>query len=325
MEQVRLEFILQAQSPIAHHSETFGNTQVLMRERVRQPDGTWASVPIITGDTMRHGLRECASYALLDCAGLLGENLSEAALVLLFSGGVIAGSGGSSVRLDSYREMVDLVPPLALLGGCAENRSIPGRMIVDPARLICSETEHLTPRWAIEWAERDGLIASCRAHVEEEQRVRMDPRLDPGKRALLTSGAQRDIQDRLLASEAASLKGDAVAAEEMKSSMMPRRYEVVSAGSLFYWQVTATCYSDLDRDSLMVMVATFLRDARVGGKKATGHGSIKAVAARNVDLAPFSERSGTLELSTAVIGGTFRAHVAERSEKLRTWLKQVVA
>ncbi|MGH8630893.1 MAG: hypothetical protein ACREU7_09045, partial [Burkholderiales bacterium] len=116
MERKRLEFILEARSPIAHHQETFGNTAVLMRQKVRQPDGSFAAVPIITGDTMRHGLREAGTYCLLDCAGLLGEALTEQALRLLFAGGMVTGSG-SVVKLDEYREMVDLVPTLALLGG----------------------------------------------------------------------------------------------------------------------------------------------------------------------------------------------------------------
>jgi hypothetical protein len=326
VEQIRIELVLEAHTPIAHHSETVGNESAIMREEVRQLDGSWARVPIITGDTMRHGLREAASLALLDCAGLLGERLSEDTLMLLFAGGTIAGQQGPSVRLDSYREMVDLVPPLALLGGCAQNRAIPGRLWVDAARLVCQETAHLLPEWLLLWmADERGGLASCRQHVAEEQRVRMDPRLDPGKRALLAPPERARIEGALSEHEAASDAGDEREVERTKSSMMPRRYEVVAAGSLFSWSVLATCYSDLDRDSLYVMLATFLRDARVGGKRGTGHGLLRAVQARNVTLAPFRERSETLELDASRIGDTFRAHVAERKDRLREWLAAVIA
>jgi len=326
VEQRRVELILEAQQPIAHHAETIGNTSVLMREKVRLPDGGWANVPMVTGDSMRHGLREAAAMALLDSAGLLGEQLSESALVLLFGGGVIAGSPGSATKLKDYREMVDLLPPLALLGGCAQNRAIPGRMMVDPARLVCQETAHLLPEWVVEWvrAER-GSLHSCRAHVEEEQRVRMDPRLDPGKRQLLAPGERSGIEARLIASEAASESGDAVAKDAAKSSMMPRRYEVVASGSIFAWSVTATCYSDLDTDSLWVMIATFLRDARVGGKRGTGHGHLRAVAARNVTLAPFRDRTDTLDVSSMRVGDLFRSHVAERADAIKSFLGSVLA
>lgn len=326
VEQKRIELILEATQPIAHHADAIGNTSVLMREKVRQPAGTWASVPMVTGDAMRHGLREAGSLALLDAAGLLGEKLSESALVLLFAGGTIAGSPGSSVKLADYRTMVDLIPPLALLGGCAQNRSIPGRVAVDSARLVCQETAHLLPEWVVEWARTErGSLHSCRAHVEEEQRVRMDPRLDPGKRQLLAPGERLGIEDRLAASEKASEAGDVVAKDAAKSSMMPRRYEVVSSGSLFAWTVTATCYSPLDEDTLWAMLGTFLRDARVGGKRGTGHGHMRAVAARNVTLAPFRDRSDTLELASMRVGDLFRAHVAERKDAIKSFLGSVVA
>lgn len=325
MEQKRIEFILESTAPTAHHGETFGNTSVCMRERVRRPDGSFANVPILTGDTMRHGLREAAALAMLDAAGMLGETLSESALVLLFAGGTIGGSPGTATKLDAYREMVDLMPPLALLGGCAQNRAIPGRMQVDAARLVCDETLPLLPEWVAAWCRERGAITGARSHVEEEQRVRMDPRLDPGKRALLSAEAQGVVQARLEASQNAAEEGDAVAKDAAKSSMLPRRYEVVSAGSLWSWSVSATCMHALDEDSLMVMLGTFLRDARVGGKRATGHGTLRAVAARNVTLAPYRDRSDTLDVGTMRVGDLFRAHVAERADRLRSFLGGVAA
>ncbi len=65
MDRVRYEFVLEAALPIAHHEGTFGNEAVIMRRKIRQKDG-WAKVPIVTGDTMRHGMREAAAYVLLD-------------------------------------------------------------------------------------------------------------------------------------------------------------------------------------------------------------------------------------------------------------------
>lgn len=320
----RLEFLLEAESPLAHHEASYGNTAVIMRQRIRQRDGTFASVPIVTGDTMRHGLREAATYALLDIAGMLGETLSESALRLLFAGGMVTGGGGQSVRLDDYREMVDLVPTLALLGGCAMNRVIPGQMVVDPALLICEETKHVVPVWALEAA---GALHSCRSHVEEVQRVRMDPLLDPGKQKLLLPAARKATECRLLASESASETGDAIAVESSKSSMMPRRYETVVQGSLFYWSVSARCYSALDLDSLMTMVGAFLREARVGGKRGTGHGRLRPLQARDVRIAPFRDRIDTLDIVTpdSRVGSLFRSHVEARAERLREFLGRVAA
>lgn len=315
----RYEFILRAQTAIAHHAEVFGNSAISMRRKVRQPDGTFAQVPIVTADTMRHGLREAAAYAVLDALGF--PALTEAALRLLFAGGMITGRGdASTIKLDQYREMVDMLPPLALLGGCAQNRSIPGRMQVDDAVLICEESRHVLPAWAF---EHEPTPDTCRAHVEEVQRVRMDPSLQPEKRALLTDGGA-SVEKRMGKSEEASEKGDALAKDDAKSTMLPRRFETVVAGSHFYWAVQATCLSELDVGSLNTMVGAFLSGARVGGKRATGHGQIVAVAARGVPVVrPADAASVTLDDAFGV--QEFRAHVEARRDRLRDWLAGVDA
>lgn len=325
MDQRRIEFILEARQPISHAQENLGNLSVIMRQKMRQPNGGWAHVPIVTGDTMRHGLREAAAYCLLECAGMLGECLSENALRLLFAGGMVTSSGAVA-NLEEYRRMVDLVPSLGLLGGCAGNRVIPGRLQVEPAVLICQETRHLLPEWVVEWmGER--AWDSCRAHVEQVQRVRMDPALDPSKRLLMLPGERARVEQRMLSSADASEQGDHALAEGSKSTMMPFSYERVCAGSWWHWTVTATCYTPLDTDTLMVMTGAFLRNARVGGKKGTGHGLLAPVVARNVELANFSERMETLDLvgPDQRVGEVFRRHVGERADRIREFLGLVVA
>lgn len=337
MQQRRFEFILEARQPISHAQENLGNTSVIMRQKVIRRDGTAAQVPIVTGDTMRHGLREAATYCLLECAGMLGENLSESALRLLFAGGMITSSG-PTVDLEEYRRMVDIIPSLALLGGCAGNRVIPGQMQVEPALLICEETSHLLPPWVHEWiagpttGAHAGTLApaklgSSRGQIEEVQRVRMDPALDPAKRLLMLPGERARVEQRMLASEAASASEDHRLADASKSTMMPFRYERVCQGAKFWWSVNATCYTDLHLDTLLVMVGAFLRNARVGGKRGTGHGWLWPLAAQDIKLANFSERMDTLELATMdkTIGQTFRAHVQDRADKLREFLGRCAA
>lgn len=330
MKQVKFEFVLRADQPIAHHSESFGNQAIIARRKVRQPDGSWVHVPIVSGDAMRHGMRESSAYVYLDAAGLLADgSLSESALRLLFAGGMVTGSSGGVSKLNDYREMCELVPTLSLFGGCAQNRVIPGRLWVDDAVLICAEMAHVIPSWALDIARSDGAdLETCRTHVEDVQRVRMDPSLDPGKRLLLTAGARESAERRLLASETASEMGDSVAKEDSKSTMMPRSFERVVQGSLFYWSVTATVYSDLEDDTFKVACAAFLADARVGGKRGTGHGLLTPLTGRNVALARPTERAETLQpdqLSTMRVGSLFRQHVADRKERIKTFLREVVA
>lgn len=330
MERLRYEFVLEAAQPIAHHAESIGNEAILMRRRLRYRGG-WAEVPVITGDTMRHGLREAAAYALLDAAGLLDEGaaaLSEAALRLLFAGGMVTGSSGGAVKLTEYWQLCDLIPPLALLGGCVSNRVVPGRLVVEDATLVCDEAERYLPPWVVAYArEQLGDLGSGRACVEEVQRTRMDPTLDPGKRRLLAADAAKAVQGRLLASEEAASAENPAAKEEAKSSLMPRRFERVAQGALFSWCVEATIYTELERDTFHVMCAAFLARARVGGKRGTGHGHLRPVTARSVGIRRPAEDLDVLDPGALApkIGQLFRAHVAERRGALKAALDEVVA
>lgn len=330
MEHRRYEFLLEAAEPIAHASESFGNTSLFMRRKVRQPDGSFVSLPIVTADTMRHGMREAAAYALLDAAGMLDEgSLTEAALRLLFAGGMITGGdGGSTVKLDEFRKMVDLVPSLSLFGGCAGNRAIPGKLSVSDAVLVCEEQRHLLPQWVLDWmAHRQSVIDTHRSHVEEVQRVRMDPSLVPAKRHLLSAEERARAEGRLLARESAGEAGDHAAAADSKSTMMPRRFETVVQGSVFYWRVSAVCHTPLEADTLHLALAAFLGECRVGGKRATGHGLMRPVAAQRIDLARPSEATTTLDPGKLAprIGELFRAHVKERATQVAEFLREVDA
>lgn len=329
MEQKRFEFILRAETPIAHHAETFGNQAIAFRRKVRLADGSWAHHGVVTGDTGRHGLREAAAYAQLDAADLLNEQaLSEAALRLLFSGGMVTGRGdASSVRLDEYTAMCDVMPSLGILGGCVSNRVVPGRLVVEDMVLVCTESLEILPAWIVEHVKSAGTIDSSRAHMELEQRVRMDPTLDPGKRNLLSAGAASDVQAKLLQSEAAHEDDIATARDATKSTMMPRTFERIAAGSLFSWAVEATCYSDLEVDTFTTMVAAFLANARVGGKKGTGHGLMRPVKAQGVALGRLAERLHPMDTTqlAAKTGTLFREHVGARKEAFRSFLQNVNA
>jgi hypothetical protein len=236
---------------------------------------------------------------------------------------MVTGRGdGGKINMDAFREATELCPSLAVLGGCTDNRVVPGRLFCDDAKLICAEQSRYLPEWVTTW-EDVGKLDTCRAHVEEVQRVRMDPSLDPGKRKLLKSGDEVDVTLRLGNSERAHEADDAIARDESKSSMMPRRFERVAQGSLFYWSVICHTYSELDEDTFNVMCAAFLSNARVGGKKGTGHGLLRPVAARNIGVARPAENTTALALDGATFGNLFRAHVADRKERIVEWLKHV--
>ena len=326
MEQRRYSFVLEAMTPIAHHQETFGNTALCARRKVRQSDGSFAMIPIVSGDTMRHGLREAAALAFLDAAGLLGkESLTRAALRLLFNGGMLTGKGdGGSVSLDKYRELCELCPPLALLGGCCDSRIVPGRLQVEDAVLVCREQARFLEPWT---ASVTGEPDTCRNHVEEVQRVRMDPMLDPTKRKLLTDGEQVAAAGLLSAGERAHEEADDRLAKDAKSSMLPRSFETIVQGSLFSWSLSCLVTSELDQDTLLVMLAAFLYRPVVGGKRGTGHGQLRVVEARLLNYLRPADTLETVNIGALgkAAGSLFVEHVRERAPRIAEFLRSVDA
>lgn len=327
------EFILEAATATAHHSETFGNTSIFMTKKMRRRGGGFCNIPIVTADTLRHVMRETSSLTLLDLVGL-GENaLSESAMRLLFNGGMVTGRGdASSVSLDAYRKMVDLVPTLGLFGGCADNRVIPGRLIVGDAILASQDTAHLFPDWVHDFLRAEGeALDPMRGHLTVSTRVRGDSTLDPGMRNLLTAEARAQVEQRLLASENAHHADDAVERAASKSTQLPYSYETLCIGSLFFWRVQATCYSELDEDTFHVALGTALARMEmlgVAGKRGAGnHGCLRVRKAWNVEVLRPSRN--IVEFDSKALGmrkGTlFQKHVTERAPAIRDYLRGVNA
>lgn len=325
METTRFEMIVRAAQPIAHHQENLGNQAIFARKLVRLPGGERVNVPYVSGDTVRHALREAAFYGTLHEAGLLNDpQLSEGALRLLLAGGMVTGKGDASVvNIDRYRELVALFPPLALLGGCTDNRVIPGQMHVDDGNLLCSEMRHLSPPWVMAWLESNGeRLESCRGAIEEVQRVRMDPMLRPEAVKLLSDGAKANVEGRALVAESAHDTGDAVAAKEGKSAMMPRTHERIIQGSLLWIGLEARTYSDLEHDSFCFAVACMLSNFHVGGKRGTGHGKLEFVAGSRVHFMPASASLESVGRELAPkTGDLYKAHVRARKDDLASWLR----
>lgn len=336
--QKRIGIIFEALTPIAHHEGTYGNHAIIMTREVRKVGGGgWSKVAEVTGDSMRHQMRYGASLAVLRAAGLLGEHLNEATLRLLFAGGMITGRGdGSNINMDRYRELCELVPPLSILGGCSDNRVIPGKVFVEPATLICNETKRMLPTWVQSWLEGDAgaarpaeLLDEARRHIEVVTRVRMDPTLRPELRHLLTAEAQVNTTQKLRASEAAHETDDAPAARE-KSAMMPHSFERVKHGSLLSWSCLCNLHSALEEDTFNMMLGALiavLESEGIGGKRGTGHGRLRPVAACDIVIDRAEERVAPLDALAigARAGDLFRAHVAQRSDRIRNFFREMNA
>ena len=334
-----IEFVLEAEQPIKHLSESFGNSAIIASRKIRQDDGSIARVPMISGDAMRHGLRAASAWIPVHATnGEKGPQLSEAALRLLFAGGMVTGQGDAgSVRMGEYRKMIEMVPQLAFLGGCAENRTIPARSpwttrpSCAPRKRASSRGRARTPR---RWGARTRRpIAS----IEEVQRVRMDPSLRPDLRRLLDAGDSDMIERRLEASERASREGDAGAKDAAKSTMMPRRFERIVQGALFFWRVGGPLRAA--GDGRLLRLARLPRAAHGGGRRSQRRArqapcggraphdpqGLSLSAPESIGLARRGLRRARFAPAGAKVGEAFVTHLQERAEKITEYLRTVNA
>jgi hypothetical protein len=320
-----IKLLIEAVTPISHASEVQGNHSLLMTRKQRTSDGI-KDIPIVSADSMRHGLRECGATLCLGLAGLLdrpeGPQLTEAALRLLYSGGMLTGRGDASViKLQRWREVCETLPIVSLMGGCVDAMMIPGKLRVSDMVLICTETA----------TQHGGLLPEgttlhgFRSHIEQTQRVRFDVTRDPHKQRLLSDGARTSVDGRMLAKESSREQGEI--GEKDRGRPMPHSYEAVCAGSLWSWQISHDNLTEVERAILFLTLAHFFKTWRVGGKRGTGHGELRAIRAEECSLPIFAEMRTEADVTGLSAGwlATAKAHMQERTKTLTDLLLKVDA
>lgn len=145
---VHIPLTLTALSPISHGAGTSGNTQLLRTREVVGPDGSRASVPYISGNSLRHTLRAAFAWHLVRTLEVEDGSLAKRTVDLLWSGGALTTTGNQA-DLDMIRRVHQLVPGLGLLGYSAKSDITAGTLWVDDVDLVCAENAHrLPPRLA---------------------------------------------------------------------------------------------------------------------------------------------------------------------------------
>jgi CRISPR type IV-associated protein Csf2 len=328
MQLERYELLVRCADPIVHSQESLGNESIFMRKKMVAPNGSVITVPYITGNAIRNRFRRAATYGTLREAGILDDpQLSEGALRLLFSGGKVTGKGDASViNIGRYRELVALFPPLALFGGCTDNRPLDGQINVDEATLVCRETEHMLSPFARAWLEETSYeLQSQRALVESVQHVAMDPTQRKETAGLLSDLGRANVEARQLAAATAHEEGDAKLARENKSGMMPYTFERVIQGAVFALGFEVRIYSPMDRDVFAFSMKHLLANFRVGGKGNVGHGRLEYIKGARVDyeVGRISVSSDDQTVATEA-GAMYRAHVQAKKEELASWLRTAI-
>jgi len=192
--------------------------------------------------------------------------------------------------------------------------------------LVCEETAHILSPWVIDYAREQGRsLRSCHDQIVLMQEVHGDALLSPGNRRRLLPGDREAVEFRLSKSEAASEMEDGAESAKNKSSMLPYSFEKVVRGSWWHWGCTFTCYDALDKDMLYVMLASFMANCVVGGKKRSGHGTFEPIAAMNIQLPDWKPTANRVDVTALAgrPGSVFKAHIADRKDRIRSIIEEI--
>lgn len=133
--------------PMHHGAGTSGNTSLLRTQDVALPDGRHALVPFLSGNSLRHKLRDALAWDLVTTLGIDDGALRKQVVDLLWSGGAIT-STGAETDLDTRRAVESMAPVLSLLGYAAGSEIVAGTWYSPNLHLVCAENAWRQPAFA---------------------------------------------------------------------------------------------------------------------------------------------------------------------------------
>ncbi|WP_368680501.1 hypothetical protein R1X32_09775 (plasmid) [Rhodococcus opacus] len=258
---VRWDVELTALSSISQKGEDSGTTTTLFRrEPVIQPDGRPVLVPIVSGNSLRGGLRRIAEELFRDVIGYEQQIPLSAAHALRNGGSLtkVTGDGLTGRRRQRLRE---LVPPIGVFGGNGGGQPpIDGCLKVGKVIPRVRETETIMTR------AYDGRLTSQFELVSLESYSRFD---DTDTRTFPESSA-----------------GGGAGKDVGTSMLMRFEVETLPAGTRFETFLRLDRATPLEISFFTDVWGRFARDGFLGGRSAIGHGRVRVESDRVVLAGP---------------------------------------
>lgn len=247
---VQFDIDVLALSSIVHredYTEAGSDTFALFRrEKFLAADGTDPLVPIISGSSFRGVLRrigEELTAAVLNYEGTLPVPAAH----LLTNGGRL-GKSANPLTDEQERHLRDLIPQIAVFGGSASGRMMDGMTIVSKVYPEVAELAEVLrkPR---------GPLRPAALLVDSEFYTHLsDHRPDLGRRR----------------------RGDTTTGTKKTSPLGRFEVETLPAGTRLQAFVLITDATDQQLGFLAQVLAAFAERGHLGGRRADGHGQIRA-------------------------------------------------
>lgn len=249
---VHMSLVMTAADAIMHGAGNAGNTQLLRTQEMLLPDGTQVRVPYVSGNSVRHQLRDALAWHLVRVLDVEPGSLPKAATDLLWSGGALTESG-SRADLALMRRVHDLLPGLGLLGYSSRSAIITGTLHAGNVHVACAENA-----WRLPAALRDhphGAIPAGAARAE-------------------TFGTRHDIAGTPAARYIALLDG-----QPPETSQMIYDAQVIAAGAVLWGSLHLAAPTAGHADALACAITHAwppdggMRRVTLGGRRSAGYGT----------------------------------------------------
>lgn len=253
-------------TPLAHFEGVEGNISLFMREEVYDPENPKElprAIPCITGNSMRHSLRDAIAMETLEAVELEQNSISAEVQAILFSGGSL-GKDCAKIDVKRYREITSLLPCLSLMGGGGIGAALTSGLVSsDYAVLMCKQNE-----WRLVGVEK-GTLPPAESFIETRQGTKHDSRRAPKSEKVMTE----DDLDKWNAVRTRTAEENHEGGKE--SDQMIYSYESVIAGARWQWIPSVVYASPLERALFRIGLDRLAKSGKLGGKTNSGHGKVR--------------------------------------------------
>jgi len=323
----RLSFIGTALDALHHGAGTEGNTSLLRVQEFTHPvTGEDEEVPYISGNSIKHMIREGGVMHALAAMGVGDGTLSKPVVDLLFSGGHLSKSG-AAVSLARARGIAELFPILSVCGYSAGNYMAHAKIGVDNVHLVCEENDWRLPLEAQELPQARRRSGCFRG---ESFGTRHEASRNPQIARLLPSAERLKLEGKVSEALEAEVK------EKMQgTSQMIYDCEIIKPGSKLFGGLH---YRDLDGMEIAALKAALSHACQgeagdggliyyLGAKSAVGMGRVSMQwggEIRGIVAPQMSADQGLVPSASASWDGAYVQHLRERRDEILAALEEAM-
>lgn len=333
----KIEIRATALSMIVHGAGTSGNTQHIRTAPWVTPEGEIVEVQMLSGNSLKHQIREGAASYAIDAMGVADHSLTKAKVDLLFSGGHLSKSG-AAVDLAQARAFEALFPPLSLCGYSAGNVMTQSKISVSDLNVVCAENRNRMPDDMLDHPHAK-LYASMLLADAFGTRHDMAQRTT-GRRLLTEAANEAQVKRRTKALKKPSREGTESAEspdpiDEVTGETAQMLYEFggIMAGSVLYGEILVHGVTELERAALASAFQYLATDRidgrmvmRVGAKSSIGYGKIAVELRGSIRVdSPRYVADTALVAAGDTLAERYTAHMREHRDEILAALDKAIS